>query len=216
MPLSYNSSGHQWFWADTSQTSMSNLNTAYGTGGYGFVLTGTPNGTPSVTVGSFASSQLQIPQLTLSGGSWVGSSYQMNAGSALTISFNALFVDTPSTISGTTTGFHYDAEVNGNSFQSANDFINYNPTTAAAATYTSTPPNFVTSSLAAGNYTIQVSFDEIQNPATGTYASAFAASLLEYRTTVNLTVIPEPSTYAAIFGTLALAGVMIHRRRRVA
>lgn len=27
--------------------------------------------------------------------------------------------------------------------------------------------------------------------------------------------IPEPSTYAAIFGGLALAGAMIHRRRRV-
>lgn len=30
------------------------------------------------------------------------------------------------------------------------------------------------------------------------------------------TAIPEPSTYAAIFGALALAGVMIHRRRKQA
>lgn len=32
----------------------------------------------------------------------------------------------------------------------------------------------------------------------------------------QIQAIPEPSTYAAIFGALALAGVMLHRRRRVA
>jgi hypothetical protein len=32
----------------------------------------------------------------------------------------------------------------------------------------------------------------------------------------SVTAIPEPSTYAAIFGALALAGVMIHRRRKQA
>lgn len=31
---------------------------------------------------------------------------------------------------------------------------------------------------------------------------------------VSLTAIPEPSTYAALFGALALAGVVLHRRRR--
>jgi hypothetical protein len=40
--------------------------------------------------------------------------------------------------------------------------------------------------------------------------------LFTYRTTVSLVAIPEPSTYAAIFGALALAGVMIVRRRRTA
>jgi len=33
-------------------------------------------------------------------------------------------------------------------------------------------------------------------------------------TALNLTAIPEPSTYAAIFGTLALAGVIYHRRKK--
>ncbi len=32
--------------------------------------------------------------------------------------------------------------------------------------------------------------------------------------TLTASPVPEPSTYAAIFGALALAGVMIHRRRR--
>lgn len=31
---------------------------------------------------------------------------------------------------------------------------------------------------------------------------------------ISLTAIPEPSTYAAIFGALALAGVVVHRRRQ--
>ena len=33
-------------------------------------------------------------------------------------------------------------------------------------------------------------------------------------TSLLFTAVPEPSTYAAIFGALALAGVMLHRRRR--
>jgi hypothetical protein len=32
----------------------------------------------------------------------------------------------------------------------------------------------------------------------------------------NVSAVPEPSTYAAIFGSVALAGVMLHRRRRLA
>jgi hypothetical protein len=45
-------------------------------------------------------------------------------------------------------------------------------------------------------------------------ATGFTAyvSILSFQ----IQVIPEPSTYAAIFGGLALAGVMIHRRRRAA
>jgi hypothetical protein len=34
--------------------------------------------------------------------------------------------------------------------------------------------------------------------------------------TLTVTAIPEPSTYAAIVGAIVLAGVVIHRRRRVA
>ena len=44
----------------------------------------------------------------------------------------------------------------------------------------------------------------------GTFGIDYGAGTLSF--TVN--AIPEPSTYAAILGTLALAGVFIHRRRR--
>lgn len=45
-------------------------------------------------------------------------------------------------------------------------------------------------------------------------ATGFTAyvSILSFQ----IQVIPEPSTYAAIFGALALAGVALHRRRRIA
>ncbi len=212
-PLTYDSNGHQWRFVDNTQTSMDNLNGVYGTGGYAFDLTGTPNGTPSVTVGSFASTQLQIPLLTLSGGSWVGSSYQITTAATLTIAFNAVYTGGV----GGTAAFHYDAEINGNSYNnSVNDFINYDPTTSSAAANASTPPNFVVSPLSAGNYTIQVSYDDVQNPASGTYASAFSASLLEYRTSLSLTVIPEPAAYAAMLGAVALGGVMLRHRRNTA
>jgi MYXO-CTERM domain-containing protein len=210
--LTYDTDGHAWRFQDSTQTSMANLNAAYGTGSYAFNLTGTPSGASSITVGSFASTLLEIPQLTLSGGSWVGSTYQLTSAATLTISFNAVYSGSP----GGTAAFHYDAELNGTSYNtSADAFINYDPTTLAAAPYASTPPNFVASSLAAGNYTFSASYVDIQNFGT-LYGSVFGASLLEYRTSISVQVIPEPSTCAAILGALALAGVTVHRRRRAA
>lgn len=211
--LTFSSENHGWSFRDSTPTSMANLNATYGTGSYALNLTGTPNGAANITVGSFASTLLEIPQLTLSGGSWVGSTYQLTSAATLTISFNAVYSGSP----GGTAGFHYDAELSGTSYNtSADAFINYNPQTSAAAAYASTPPNFVASSLAAGNYTFSASYEDIQNPAMYYSNSVFGASLLEYRTTISLQVIPEPSTYAAILGALALAGVTIHRRRRAA
>ncbi len=49
----------------------------------------------------------------------------------------------------------------------------------------------------------------------GTYGgSAKGITIYSAFTSFQIQAIPEPSTYAAIFGALALAGVMIHRRRR--
>ena len=38
--------------------------------------------------------------------------------------------------------------------------------------------------------------------------------LFTYRTQMTLIAVPEPSAYAAILGALALAGVVIRRRRQ--
>lgn len=199
-PLSFDSNNHAWRYVDTTQTSMNMLNSVYGIGGYGFDLTGTPSGSSTVTVGSFASTQLQVPLLTLSGGSWVGNSYVINAAATLTIAFNPVYTGSV----GGTAVFHYDAELlgpGGNS--SANDFINYDFETSSAAANGSTPPDFLASSLVRGNYTFDISYSDVQNPAV-VYGSVFSASLLQYQTDVNITVIPEPANYTAVIGALAL------------
>lgn len=208
--LIYDSNGHHWRYQDNTQTSMANLNSVYGTGTYNFTINGTA-AAATVTVSSFSSSQLQTPMLTLSGGNWVGSTYQMAAGAVLTVSFNPLYSGSV----GSTASFHYDAELNGMGNQEAQDFINYDATSSTAATYLSTPPNFVSSALSAGSYSFGVSYSEVQNPAASGYASALGASLLEYHTNFSIQVIPEPSVYAAILGVISLAGVMLHRRRRM-
>lgn len=48
----------------------------------------------------------------------------------------------------------------------------------------------------------------------GDVGDADKAFMIGSTTSFTLAAIPEPSTYAAIFGVLALAGVVIHRRRR--
>lgn len=71
--------------------------------------------------------------------------------------------------------------------------------------------------LGAGMHNLSMDFQSIvaQNNSVGGYVA-----LVGYNANTNLAIqveaIPEPSTYAAIFGALALAGVMIHRRRRKA
>lgn len=212
--LTFDTQNHSWNYADSTPTSMDNLNTAYTTGTYTFTPTGTPNTDSTVTVGSFAATLLQIPFLTLSGGSWSSGAYTLAANATLTISSNAVFSGTP----GANDAFHVDASISGVSFTNGPEgFVNWDPTTSAAGTYASTPANFVVGAgtLAPGSYTIEYSFDDVQNPA-GAYVTAFSASLLEYRTTINLTVVPESSTFAAVLGAIALLGAGSWRRRRQA
>lgn len=213
-PLIFNSGGKHWIWDDTTQTSMANLNSAYGVGSYAFNLTGTPSGPSSVTVSSFAGSLLATPVFTLSGGSWSGGSYVINSASTLTINMNPIFTGSPAG----TQGYHFDSQISGPTYiNGPQGFANYDPTTPTALPAVTTPPTWTVNpgTLIAGTYTIDVSYTDIQNYAK-VYTTFNSASLLEYRTAVNLTVIPEPSTYAAIFGAVALAGVMLVRRRRTA
>lgn len=74
------------------------------------------------------------------------------------------------------------------------------------------------SNMVAGNtYTLELEYNLAPNAGVNALGvNEFDLGLFTYRTTVSLYAIPEPSTYAAIFGALALAGVAIHRRRRAA
>ncbi len=68
------------------------------------------------------------------------------------------------------------------------------------------------SGLTAGNYTVEIEFNAVNELNIGDFPAP-AVALFTSRTQFSLQVIPEPSTYAAIFGAVALAGVMLHRRR---
>jgi hypothetical protein len=208
--LSFDSVEHTWQFSDSYSTS-GGMTAVYGTGTYGFSVT--PTDSANILASSSTSSFLQVPLLTLSGGSWVGSNYVITDTSSLSISFNPVYTGSP----GATAGFHYDADINGSNSTPAgqNDFINYDPTTASAAANASTPPTWLVGTLQAGSYTIQVNYDDIQNPGT-VMGSAFGAALVEYRTSVNLTVVPEPSATVLLAGLAALLGAAVIRRHRPA
>lgn len=212
--LTFDSNSGHWTFEDTTHTSMANLNAAYTTGSYVFNPTGTPSTQASITVGSFASTLLQVPLLTLSGGAWVNGSYVINSSSTLTIAFSAVYTGSPAA----TAGFNFYSEISGQNYLAGPEgFVNWDPTVEAAATYASTPPSFVVNAgqLAPGQYFFKANYSDIQNFAP-IYGSAYSASLLEYSTSVNLTVVPEPSTSAAALGALALLGAFVWRRRRLA
>jgi hypothetical protein len=71
--------------------------------------------------------------------------------------------------------------------------------------------------LGAGAHYLSMDFNRLlaQDNSVGGYVA-----LIGYNANTNLTIqveaIPEPSTYAAIYGALALAGVMLLRHRRAA
>ncbi|MBI2813234.1 MAG: PEP-CTERM sorting domain-containing protein [Opitutae bacterium] len=66
-------------------------------------------------------------------------------------------------------------------------------------------------------YTLEIEYNLALNTASNLFgggAGELDLGLFTYRTQLTLIAVPEPSTYAAIFGGVALAGVMLHRRRR--
>ncbi len=166
-------------------------------------------GMATTTLSSIASSFINAPVvgLTSTGGSWGGGVYTFTVGQNITVAFNNIST-------GGSDQFHYDLDVQGpNSNGSGpNGFV-----TAGTAA-----PNYVidTSTFLAGNtYTLGIGYDDILsfngNGYNGAPAGITVAGLYEIRSTITLyAAVPEPSTYAAIFGAVALAGVMLHRRRR--
>lgn len=63
-------------------------------------------------------------------------------------------------------------------------------------------------------FTFDVSGNDAVSNATGTTSYDYSSALLLDNVTFAGTVVPEPSTYAAIFGAAALAFVAIRRRRK--
>lgn len=83
---------------------------------------------------------------------------------------------------------------------------------------TSVQLQIAANTLSAGTYTAGMEFNNIVSSLidlSGTYgAGANGVSVYTAFTTFQIQAVPEPSTYAAIAGALALTGAAIYRRRR--
>lgn len=164
-----------------------------------------PGGTQVAPIGlSSDSGSLNAPFLTLSGGSWVGSTYVFNPANTVTISFNL--------VSGASGNYHYNADVNGTNLGGSGPegFI------AGSTAPMSFNLQDIGTPLAGNPYTIDVSYDYIQyfnSDAFGDMSNVTGAGLYEYRTTVNLMAVPEPASAAMLLGGLALAGTLWRRRK---
>lgn len=211
-PLAFDVWDNDWTFENSNFANMTALNAIYGTGTYSISMTGTPTATVGVVVGSFASSQLQIPVMTLTGGTWMGNAYVLGATDSLSITFNSVYTGT---VSGTQ-GFHYYAGLWGeNTSTEVEGFINYNPMSRSAVEGGATGPGaWTVGVLPVGMYSIEVGYADIQNPASLFEGTVFSASLLEYRTNIQLVVVPEPSTYALCALGLGVLGLAHWRRRR--
>lgn len=210
---------YTWQYKSGSYPTLNDLTTAFPANGgnYSVNLTGTPSGAETVAIPGFGSTLLQAPALTLSGGTWSGGVYVIDPTNALTISFNAPFSGSP----GGTKAYHYYLDLNGSingELSTPEGFIHYDPEASAAAPDSIANFEIVANKFQMGqSYNLVVVYSDILTFDTTLYGNAVTGvALFEISTTIQLMAIPEPSTYAMIFGGLALAGVMFHRRRRLA
>lgn len=193
--MAYNAGGDKWG-IKTSFADQTSLDAAYGNGNYSLTAFGQTVNPISVTGDIYPSS---APLAILSGGTISGGVLNWDVSQSLTITLNG-------------TANHMGININGQSY-------NVNPETFGGTTLSVTinPGDMV-----AGNtYNVELDFDNIVGGTIGNYGGTGAMAAAQYAGVYNtstfftINAIPEPSTYAAIFGVVALAGVMIYRRRRM-
>lgn len=183
------------------------MDTAFENGDY--TLSAGP-GSVTLTLGG-ADLYPGAPLFTVTNGSftpfWSGGILQVDPTQALTI--------TSSTF---TTGFSSGSSLVGVRAEGGTNDINFEANTFSDMTQTST---FVTvpsgNFLVGQTYTGGVEFIRWTEIDAGvSIGGVTGLAGFSVITEFSIQAIPEPSTYAAIFGGLALAGVMFHRRRRAA
>jgi len=198
-----------WSFKSGGYAGQTSLNLDYGSGNYTYQSASFSNIILNL---SNADLYPNAPKATITtdttlGFQWIGNVLEVNPGlfNTLTITSNTFAVNFSSSSNHIGIfGNNFTSNVGDESFNSA------------------TPSLFVDIPAAtflggSANKSIGMEFnnliDQISNiPTTGAQSiSAFTSS-----TSFNIQVIPEPSTYAAILGALALAGVMLRRRRRTA
>ncbi|HVT73912.1 MAG TPA: PEP-CTERM sorting domain-containing protein [Lacunisphaera sp.] len=192
--MTYNASGPKWS-VTASFASQAALDAAYGNGDYSLTAYGQTVSPISLTGDVYP----VAPIASLSGGTIVGGVLAWDPSQALTI-----------TISGASIS-HMAINVDGTGFNGSDEQF-------GGSTFSYTID--ANSMLAGNNYNVELDFDNIVGGTLGTFGSgtgpmlnANYAGVYSATTTFAIQAIPEPSTYAAILGAVALAGVLLRRRR---
>lgn len=174
------------------------LNTAYANGNYSITML-----SQTVTPISLTGDTYPIaPIASLSGGTISAGVLNWNPNTALTITISGTGID------------HMGVFVFGTGYNGGDEGF-------GVTTKSFTVPAF---SMTVGQtYTVELSFDDVVGSTapfnvsgTGGMSAAQYAGVYTAQTKFTINAIPEPATYAAIFGALALAGSIVHRRRRQA
>jgi hypothetical protein len=214
--LTYSSGSSNWRYQSSAYQNLADLVAAFPTGSYAMALTGAPTGSATITLNDPSSTTINAPLLTLSstGGAWSGNAYYFNPANTLSISFNAVFTGTPAG----TKGYNYSVDLSGANAAAANTptgFIHYDPTTGNVAPDTIATFTIGASTLVSGSsYVLEVTYQDIQSVTANALGSITSGALVSRSTFVNLVAVPEPATWTAWLGALALAAVAMRRGSR--
>lgn len=201
--------GDEWKFESAGYANQAALNAAYGSGTYTFQSSSFANSAVSL---SNADLYPNAPVATITTNSglgllWSGGVLNVNPSLFATFTITTNAFATNFNVSSNHIGISGDSfntNVNTESFNDADGVLTYN---IASATFLG----------GSSSKSIEVEFNNIidlfsNTPGAGmTSVSAFTSV-----TKISIQVIPEPSTYVAIFGALALAGAAVYRRRRQA
>jgi hypothetical protein len=175
---------------------VTTMNSAYGDGVYHMEV---PNGGTPQSWNLQSLTGDAYPNVPLVTGTWSGGLLQIDPTQNYTLTFAAF--------GGFNANDSISMSIEDSGFsQVHSDFSNVSVTTFLIAANTLT---------AGQTYNVSLRFNNnfIDMNAIGAGGNANAGFTTENM--FQIQAIPEPSTYAAIFGVLALTGVVIHRRRRV-
>ena len=200
------------------------LNASYTLTTTGLVASATING-PGNTFGYYnpATTLFTISGVT---GTWSGSTFYFNPASvtSFTVTINSYSAANPGghygaffQVADITSGYSYLGEVGTGPDADATPFDTPVFTFTRGAALDGGDDDDTTYGFTTGTrLELEAGFFNVIGLTTSAIGDAQQAFIVGNTTSFTLAAIPEPSTYAAIFGALALAGVVIHRRRRTA